>query len=379
MVVVSAVAVWLYQELGQTNTLLATTRSSLATTETALADTQTTLQETASALGQQTATLNVTKEVLAQTTSDLAAERTVRTQLQQDKNALNASLRTATDENATLTADLAAAVDLQVTLRTDLDDAEAQVSALTTAKADLEGRHQQLILTGGTIGELESKARDLREEIAALEERRRPLILAMQDERVGGFKCTGSMEPVLTCLDSATWMPDFAPEAIVVGATISFPGRACRPDDPADRFIAHRVLDIRVTDGVYYYWPKGDANRIADGCWVPHTAVRGYIIAIHRNTHPENAELRDNVNASEATYDEARTAYYAERDKYCQRDVQHCTVPSGAYGYLVQLRAELVEAQAIYNCWYLNAKDSEYPGHIPHECPRSGPAPAAVP
>ena len=172
----------------------------------------------------------------------------------------------------------------------------------------LHAQHQQLVQAVGAVEELTVRASGLRSAIATLEERRQPLLLAMQRQRVEEFLCTGSMEPKLTCLDTATWMPDFSPEEIVVGTIISFDNRGCWSDAVGGRS-AHRVVSTHVIDGVHYYWPKGDAHADADGCWVPHTAVDGYLIELHRNTVTANAELRDNVNAANAAYSSAWEAY----------------------------------------------------------------------
>ena len=151
-------------------------------------------------------------------------------------------------------------------------------------------------MTAGTIGELETKTRDLQAEIAELEDRRRPLVLALDTSARSGFLCTGSMEPTITCLDEATWLRDFRPEDIAIGATIAFKPN-CWEDDEDARGAAHRVMDIRVEEGIHYYWPKGDGAREPDGCWVPHTNVQGYVIDIHRDVRPANAVLRERGNA----------------------------------------------------------------------------------
>ena len=121
-------------------------------------------------------------------------------------------------------------------------------------------------------------------------------------------------------------MPDFSPEEIVVGTVISFDNRACWSDAVGGRS-AHRVVSTHVIDDVHYYWPKGDAHAHADGCWVPHTAVDGYLIELHRNTVTANAELRDNVNAANAAYASAWEAYLDAIQAYCgHRNPQRCSV-----------------------------------------------------
>ena len=116
--------------------------------------------------------------------------------------------------------------------------------------------------------------------------------------RRAGGTCTGSMAPALTCVDEATYRTAFDPADIEPGHIISFqPG--CPSDDGGDdRSVAHRVMEVRVEQGRYSYWPKGDARREADGCWVPAENVNGYLIAIHQDVRPENMELRDEVAAA---------------------------------------------------------------------------------
>ena len=218
-------------------------------------------------------------------------------------------------------------------------------------------KHQRLVQAVGAVEELTARASGLRSAIATLEERRQPLLLAMQRQRVEGFLCTGSMEPKLTCLDTATWMPDFSPEEIVVGTIISFDNRGCWSDAVGGRS-AHRVVSTHVIDDVHYYWPKGDAHADADGCWVPHTAVDGYLIELHRNTVTANAELRDNVNAANAAYSSAWEAYLDAIQAYCgHRNPQRCSVStSNLLGRQAQtLWLQVQEASALYTCWYNNA------------------------
>ena len=400
---------YLYAELDRTTTTLRSTTATLRETTETLRTTETHLGTTREHLEDRTATLQETNGVLAQRSADLAAERSVSNQLQQDKTALTGSLDTATAENTTLTVDLATAEGAKRQLQGELSTATARVESLRTEKMDVEERHRALEGAAGTVTNLEGRVKDLQEELDALRSQRRPLILAKDREESSGFKCTGSMEPVVTCLDTATWALPLGPEDIVVGATISFPHSACWPDETNTAFTVHRVTDIRVIGGVTHYWPKGDANSKADGCWVPHTAVDGYIIAIHRNTRLENTELRDKVNAADTRYASARAArvaawatYLAERDAYVALRVRHgcpgdvtatCYADGAALAELVQAfksyrrvvdvyrNAVGVEERAasIYECWYDNARESLYPGHIPNLCTRVVPLPPPPP
>ena len=379
-ILVTAGGGYLYSELDSANKVLRATQVSLETT-------QTHLQETS-------ATLSKTQETLAETTANFDAERLVSNQLQRDKSVLladketlTASLNTATDENAMLTTDLATAVELQVELQADLDDIQVQVLTMTTTKADLESRHQQLLLAGGTIEELEAEAQDLRTEVKGLfdqahdlyneirdlEEWRKPLLLARQTATTTGFVCTGSMEPLITCLDEATWLDDFDPADIVVGTTISFPSRACWDDAEVGEETSHMVMDIRVVDGIYEYWPQGYANEIPDGCWIPHTAVRSYLVELHENVVPENAQMRNRVNAAYDAFLDARQHWWDLSISQCgpspDYDWSSCELPPGQYrsnNYAYN------QYQAAYDGWQCeldNAKrHAENPRFLPYLC-----------
>ena len=149
----------------------------------------------------------------------------------------------------------------------------------------------------------------------------------------------------------------------------------------------------------------------------------GYIIEVHKNTRPQNARLRNNVNAARVAYEAARNAlpaaenavgatkislkaaenaYYRARDEYnsylstsisicsniflCQTYLVYVNQArerrdqaladwdraldrfSRAVAHYEQAFARYEGARAYYDCWYSNAEDSEYPGHIPYRC-----------
>ena len=179
--------------------------------------------------------------------------------------------------------------------------------------------------------------------MAELERRREPLIV---DSYTAGFKCTGSMEPRITCLDSATWLYNFNPEDIVVGTVISFtPTAECNLTSSR---VAHRVMSVTGdASGNYYYWPRGDANSQDDGCWIPHTNVNGYIIELHRNSNLENSGLRSRVNTAKAARDEARQNYEQKRLEYCGSLTGACTLSGTRYAEVIRL---LNTYLAAYEC-----------------------------
>ena len=384
VVAVVALAGYLFIELSRTNTTLAAT----------------------------TADLTATRAVLADTDAALTGQRARNVQVEAANAVLTANLDGAMDAidawsvaNATLTANLDDALDAidewelafadkeknLAETTTELNETAAELantaSALTASRssfdaltsehgrlqsaygtllsteASLRGDYNALVEQAGDVETLRDQADSLREEIAELEAKRRPLVLSADRN---GFSCTGSMEPKITCMDEATWLYNFKPEDIVVGATISF-NPDCWENKPNDRWTAHRVMDIKVENGVHYYWPKGDSNPEADGCWVPEQHVKGYIIDIHKDVRPANSELRGLVNEAKTAYNEARVAYYALRDQYCTRGAI-CTVPSPIYERLVALGEALDAAWDLYDCWADVARDSEYPGHIPRRC-----------
>ena len=272
----------------------------------------------------------------------------------EERNMLYVALQE--DRNALATRYSGLQVDF-TTLTTDHQTLTAELEAL-------KGQYRTLSEKNGELEQVEERIMELEGEIERLSAMRQPLILQDEDIHRGGVACTASMEPALTCLDEVTWLYDFDPADIVVGTTIAF-YPACWE---SDRGIAHRVMDIDVRDGVHYFWPKGDNNREPDGCWVPETDVRGYIVEIHKNVRPENADLRNAVLSAKSTYEEALDAYFALRDRYCAREAVQCTVPNSVYGQILQLRQDALRAYSLYLCWNKNAQDSEYPGHIPHEC-----------
>ena len=100
------------------------------------------------------------------------------------------------------------------------------------------------------------------------------------------------MEPKVTCLDSATWLRNFNPEDIAIGVVIRLtPTPEC--DLGVASCVQPRVMDITEAHRTYYYWPKGDANADADGCWIPDTNVSRYVIELLKDTHPGNNNLRN--------------------------------------------------------------------------------------
>ena len=140
----------------------------------------------------------------------------------------------------------------------------------------------------------------------------------------------------------------------MVGATIRF-NPNCWEEQASDTFTAHRVKKIKVEKGVYYFWPKGDANPEDDGCWIHQDNVSGYLIKLEKNVVPENAYLQSQVRAASEAYENLLL-------RYCgHTDAPNCTLRGDIYQITI-------DAYYLWRCWYGNAEESKYPGHIPNQC-----------
>ena len=191
-----------------------------------------------------------------------------------------------------------------------LSSLESQHQSLKDTLATTEQELQDIQDTLNSLSSLEERIGELRTEIDELESRRSALLLR---SKVKEILCTGSMEPTLTCLDSVTILTNFRPEDMVVGSIISF----FEDGDTDTTPILHRVSERKVENRVYYFWPQGDAADEPDGYWVPEDWVEGYVTELHRNTHPENAELRNEVLANRDEYYRAQANYEAVEDEVC--------------------------------------------------------------
>ena len=240
---------------------------------------------------------------------------------------------------------------------------EQEKTKLTSDVTELRGQNQSLATLNetyrnksGTVNQLNTKLDSLRAEIRRLENQRKPLLV---ESFTTGFKCTGSMEPKITCLDSATMLRNFRPQDISVGTSISFrPTAAC---ELTGGRVLHRVMKVKVERGIYYYWPKGDNNSGPDDCWIPESNVNGYIIELHKNTDSQNAELRNAVNAAYADMKRKRNIYYARRSAYgCPDPNRVCTVSPGKFRELSRLRADYLDAVAYHRCWSNAARTALY-------------------
>ena len=248
-----------------------------------------------------------------------------------------------------------------VTLEQDIQTLEQDKTKLASDVTELRGQNQSLInLTetyqskSGTVNQLNTRIDSLRAEIRRLENQRKPLVV---ESFSTSFRCTGSMEPKITCLDSATMLKNFRPQDISVGTAISFrPTAACKLTGSR---VLHRVMKVKVERGIYYYWPKGDNNSGPDECWIPESNVNGYIIELHKNTEPQNSQLRNTVNAAHAEMKSERDIYYARRAAYgCPDPNRTCTVSPGKYRELIRLYDAYIAAANYHQCWVDSAKSA---------------------
>ncbi len=196
---------------------------------------------------------------------------------------------------------------------------EAENETLKLAHTNVEGLEEAASGLRAVIAGLEERISGLRAVITGLEEDRRALVV---ESREMFPTCTGSMEPRITCQDTVVELSNFRPEDIAVGTVISF-----HPPTGADGAaspILHRVMDVKVEDGVHYFWTKGDAREEPDGYWIPEGNVRGYVIELRQGTRPQNSELRDRVNGAKERHDLARARMLEARDAYDRKVVLHC-------------------------------------------------------
>ena len=126
----------------------------------------------------------------------------------------------------------------------------------------------------------------------------------------GGVKCTGSMEPALTCLDEVTWLR-WPPtdDYIEVGDIIDVDTPHCSA--------AHRIIRTASSARGLVYQLKADVSLVPDACWVSLSDIQLVAVEIHKNVRPWNAPLRDRILASTKTSNAGRlspsTATYQDQ------------------------------------------------------------------
>lgn len=180
--------------------------------------------------------------------------------------------------------------------------------------------------------------------------------------------CTGSMEPEITCLDQFIEKRVTTLADIDIGSVVGFRDTACWPDHDAAWMTSHRVIEMRETAQGMEYLTQGDANLDAD-CWIPFKAVKTVGVDIRKGLYPENAELREAVNATRAEYYAALHVYMAYLEAQCgTTDPAACALAGDAYDEGIRLYEAKESTKATFDCWLDSASRMERPGHIPFRC-----------
>ena len=199
---------------------------------------------------------NLNEQAQAEITSNLEEIQSLET----DNESLSVKLETSQETNADL--------DRQITrISNSLHLANNKIASLEA----LEGEYGETIKT-------------LREEISVLEDAREALVLRQVET---DFACTGSMEPVITCLDVGIWNRNWTEDDLVLGAVVSY-------KDKDGGHTAHRIIDKKPG----YILTKGDNGLYTsqnDG-WIAIDKVNYYLIDLIQNVNTHNADLRNEVN-----------------------------------------------------------------------------------
>lgn len=174
---------------------------------------------------------------------------------------------------------------------------------LDSVQHDLDSLNAQLLTVGSLtteIANLRVAKADIEREIEALIEEREPLIPELYTSEI---VCTGSMDPLVTCLDQPTFLANFNVSDIVEGVVISFlPIEECNLR--AHR-VLHRVIDIKTELGQVFFLPKGDNNQTDDGCWIPAENINGYVVELSKRSDPIMDEHLERIWALEDEAEEA--------------------------------------------------------------------------
>ena len=200
---------------------------------------------------------------------------------------------------------------------TELNDRlEREQARLSEEVEDFRAANESVTTLEGQISELEGQIGELGVAIRELEEQRKPLILKTFNSNP---RCTGSMEPKVTCLDTTVMLENFRPEDIVAGTIIIY-------DDPTQEgdTILHRVADVKVEGDIHYFWPKGDAVDEPDGYWVSQDDVIGYLIGLEENSRMVNFDLRKKVNDSRKDLDAKTEQLTMEHERYREIALRYC-------------------------------------------------------
>lgn len=347
------------EEHAGTNAVLQNTEAELASTADELDQTKQTLDTTSD-------TLSTTAEALADTTEQLASTEE---ELGLSQDALSETTTNLENTEAELKTTASALDSTRAELGIAYQDLSSTLGELAETKSTLSATKTELGNTGTELGVVSQDLSDLRARVGDLEAveieiarlegliaERTPLI---PDTTVANFTCTGSMEPKITCLESARWLVNFDPADIVRGAVVVFGSivdtiEGSCVTEVGGRRTSHRVIAIEGAGDNLRFRTRGDNNLWDDGCWLGAAQIESYMIDLYKDTNPGRAWLRELVNEARAKYVEARASYLDWVGRYCHynegRNVYTCA--RGAHYQTAVRRAEKRdETWAIYNCW----------------------------
>ena len=284
------------REKANVETELASTRNELETTQREKADVEAELASTRSGLATtQREKINVEAE-LASTKSELVTTQGEKVNVEAELASTKSELATTQEEKANVEAELAGTKSELATTREEKSSVEQRLRYVQQSVEDLNGQLSELRSSVGSID-------DLRDEISRLEGERRALVPRIVTRNL---KCTGSMEPKLTCLDTVDLLINYRYSDIVIGAVVSF--------KDGSHNTLHRVMGVRENAVL----TKGDSNPKDDG-WISKDRIVGYVVKVNKNVNMHNAELRRRVNNSSTTLDHAQEEYEKLRLHICGR------------------------------------------------------------
>ena len=268
-----------------------------------------------------------------------------------------------------LTADKAGLTTQVEGMTADKADLTTQVEGLTT---DLTNTQTHLARAQAAITALEADYGTLEELRVELGELRaeRTILLETKVSTID-VRCTGSMNPTITCLDEITEMDPPPPKDIVVGAMIIYRKPVCltvRNSDTGETFstscdyptgwvggstVLHRVIEVIVGEnGEYSYKTQGDNNPEPDNYTVPYGSIVGLVTQIQKNTVSYKANLHSYVKNARAGYPSNSKVYRDTWDNYCRSKGAQagCRVTSPTYEQLIRMHNQVNKWYDYYNC-----------------------------
>ena len=184
------------------------------------------------------------------------------------------------------------------TLLGEMESLRSQKRELDNQMLSSSRKLQQTTEERDRLLELHETRRSLEADIEELREERQALLprTVLTD-----IKCTGSMEPVITCLDEIELLTNPLIEEVVTGSIISFSPANCEEGSDGGH-ILHRVIDIENSNDVRYYKTQGDNTLFPDNCETTFSDIYGLLTGLERAVYPANQELRSLVNSAIEEY-----------------------------------------------------------------------------